>query len=137
MGRRLGARAAGADQAAPPVAGLPLLGLPAPVGRQPLRYLFDIGFTRDVWAHRIDIAVATDTEFVQDAAHDGRIVADYVAEWAGTHGRPFVLELTGPAGGTYSAGTGGEQVSIDVLQFVRTLAGRLPGDGVLRHPLPL
>ena len=31
-----------------PIAGLKLLNLPEPVGRQPLSYLFDIGFTRDV-----------------------------------------------------------------------------------------
>ena len=38
------------------IASMPLLNLPAPVGRQPVAYLFDIGFTRDVWAHRMDIA---------------------------------------------------------------------------------
>ncbi len=37
------------------IARLPLLNLPAPVGRQPLSYLFDVGFTRDVWMHRIDL----------------------------------------------------------------------------------
>lgn len=120
-----------------PLSSLPLLGLPEPVGRQPLRYLFDIGFTRDVWAHRIDIAVATGTTFEQDAEHDGRLVADLVAEWADTHGEPFVLELTGPAGGTFSSGAGGEQVSLDVIEFARVVSGRRPGEGVLRHPLPL
>ena len=120
-----------------PISSLPLLGLPQPVGRQPLRYLFDIGFTRDVWAHRIDIAVATDTSFEQDAPHDGRLIADLVAEWAATHGEPFILHLTGPAGATYISGTGGEQVSLDAIQFARTVSGRLTGTGVLRHPLPL
>jgi hypothetical protein len=48
------------------------------VGRKPLSYLFDIGFTRDVWAHRIDIAVATGMSFEQDAGHDGWLVADLV-----------------------------------------------------------
>jgi uncharacterized protein (TIGR03083 family) len=119
------------------ITSLPLLGLPEPVGRQPLRYLFDIGFTRDVWAHRIDIAVATGTTFEQDPGHDGRLIADLVAEWAGTHGEPFVLELTGPAGGTFSSGTGGERVSLDAIEFARTVSGRSPGAGVLRHPLPL
>ena len=120
-----------------PVASLPLLGLPEPVGRQPLLYLFDIGFTRDVWAHRIDIATATGTTFDADAEHDGRLVADLVAEWADTHGEPFTLELTGPAGATFSSGTGGEPVSLDVIEFARTISGRRPGQGVLRHPLPL
>lgn len=120
-----------------PIARLPLLKLPAPVGRQPLAYLFDIGFTRDVWAHRMDIAVATERAMDLDDEHDGRIVADIVAEWATTHGEPFVLELTGPAGGTFVAGRGGEEVSIDTLAFIAVLAERAEGSGVLRNILPL
>jgi uncharacterized protein (TIGR03083 family) len=120
-----------------PIAWLPLLKLPAPVGRKPVSYLFDMGFTRDVWMHRIDLTSAAGTEFDADAEHDGRIVADLVAEWAETHGEPFTLDLGGPAGGHYTAGTGGEHVEIDALEFCRTLAGRRSGEGVLRHPLPL
>jgi hypothetical protein len=71
------------------------------------------------------------------AAHDGRIVADIVAEWADIHGQPFELVLSGPAGGTFTQGAGGDCVEIDALDFVRTLSGRLPGVGVLSHPLPL
>jgi uncharacterized protein (TIGR03083 family) len=119
------------------IARLPLLNLPAPVGRQPLAYLFDIGFTRDVWAHRIDIAAATGHPMDLDADHDGRIVADIVTEWATTHGEPFTLDLTGPAGGTYTAGTGGEAVTVDTLDFITILAERAEGPGVLRHKLPL
>jgi uncharacterized protein (TIGR03083 family) len=120
-----------------PIARLPLLNLPAPVGRQPIGYLFDIGFTRDAWMHRIDIAEASGKSFDADPNHDGRMLADIVAEWAGTHGEPFVLELTGPAGGSYTAGNGGEHVTMDAVQFARVLAGRQPGKGVLAHPLPL
>jgi uncharacterized protein (TIGR03083 family) len=120
-----------------PLAALPLLDLPDPVGRQPLRYLTDVGFTRDTWMHRIDLAVATGKPLQVDAVHDGRIVADLVAEWASTHDDPFVLDLTGPAGGTFTAGGGGEEVTMDAVDFARTLAGRLPGKGVLAHQLPL
>lgn len=120
-----------------PIAGLKLLNLPAPIGRQPLAYLFDIGFTRDVWAHRIDIAHAVGTEPDHDAAHDGRIVADIVAEWAGTHGEPFVLTLTGPAGGTFVQGAAGDEIEIGVVDFVRVLAERTTAHGVLTHTLPL
>jgi uncharacterized protein (TIGR03083 family) len=119
------------------IARLPLLNLPAPVGRQPLAYLFDIGFTRDVWAHRIDIAAATGHPMDLDADHDGRIVADIVAEWATTHGEPFTLELTGPAGGSYTADGGGEAITVDTLDFITILADRAEGPGVLRHKLPL
>lgn len=120
-----------------PVAWLPVLNLPAPVGRKPLSYLFDMGFTRDVWMHRVDLAQAAGTPFDADPDHDGRIVADLVAEWASTHGEPFTLSLTGPAGGTYTSGEHGEHVELDAIEFCRTLAGRRTGTGVLRHPLPL
>jgi uncharacterized protein (TIGR03083 family) len=120
-----------------PIAKLPLLKLPDPVGRQSLGYLFNVGFTRDAWMHRIDLAEATGKPINADAGHDGRIVADLVAEWATTHGLPFVLELTGPAGGHFTQGAEGEQVSIDAITFARTLAERAHGDGVLSHPLPL
>ena len=119
------------------IARLPLLNLPQPVGRQRISYLFDIGFTRDVWAHRIDLATATGRPFDADPDHDGRILADCIAEWAGTHDEPFTLELDGPAGGRFSRGSGGETVRLDAIDFVRTLAQRTHGDGVLRHPLPL
>lgn len=120
-----------------PIARLPLLNLPAPVGRQPLSYLFDTGFTRDVWMHRIDLARATGKALDLDPGHDGRIVADLVAEWAGTHGEPFTLSLDGPAGGEYRSATGGEHVEQDAIDFCRILAGGGQGTGILRHPLPL
>jgi uncharacterized protein (TIGR03083 family) len=120
-----------------PIAWLPLINLPAPVGRKSVSYLFDMGFTRDVWAHRIDLTHAAGTVFDADAEHDGRIVADLVAEWAGTHGEPFTLTLTGPAGGQFASGENGERVEIEATEFCRTLAGRRAGEGVLRHPLPL
>lgn len=108
-----------------------------PIGWKPVNYLLEVGFTRDVWAHRIDIHAAIDRAMPLDAAHDGRLVADIVAEWAELHGEPFHLHLTGDAGGTFSQGDGGEHVEMDALDFIRTLAGRLPGTGVMRHPLPL
>jgi uncharacterized protein (TIGR03083 family) len=120
----------------PPARYLPLPFGP-PIGWAPLKYLLDVGFTRDVWAHRIDIHAAINRSMHLSAEHDGRLVADIVAEWASIHGQPFELVLDGPAGGKYSQGVEGERVEIDALDFVRTLAGRLPGAGVLSNPLPL
>jgi uncharacterized protein (TIGR03083 family) len=119
------------------IARLRLLDLPAPVGRQPLSYLFDMGFTRDVWMHRIDIERALGRQPDFDRDHDGRIVADIVAEWAAAHGEPFELVLSGPAGGTFASGAVGEHVETDIAEFCRCLTGRATADGVLRHPLPL
>jgi uncharacterized protein (TIGR03083 family) len=120
-----------------PIARLPLLNLPAPVGRQAVAYLFDMGFTRDVWMHRVDLARATGKPLDLDPDHDGRIVADIVAEWADTHGEPFTLELEGPAGARFTSGVGGDDIHLDAVEFCRILAERAHGDGVLRHPLPL
>ena len=121
-----------------PVRALPLLPLGPPVGRKPLGYLFDMGFTRDVWAHRIDIAQAIGRPMHVTPDHDGRIVADILAEWAKLHGEPFTLHLTGAAAGTYTSGSPGEQEQeLDALEFIRILAGRATGSGVLCHTLPL
>jgi len=120
----------------PPVRYLPIPFGP-PIGWVALKYLLDVGFTRDVWAHRIDIHAAIDREMSLTAEHDGRLVADIVLEWAAIHGEPFELVLEGPAGGEFSQGVGGERVEIDAIDFIRVLSGRLAGTGVLSHPLPL
>jgi hypothetical protein len=119
-----------------PIRHLPLP-LGPPVGWTGLWYLLDVGFTRDVWAHRIDLEAATGRPLDLRADHDGRLVADLLAEWASVHGEPFELVLTGPAGGSYTQGVGGERIELDAVQFVRTLCGRRPGAGVLAHPFPL
>ena len=119
-----------------PIRHLPLP-IGPPVGWKGLWYLLDVGFTRDVWAHRIDLCEATGRAMEPTPEHDGRLVADLVAEWATIYGHSFELVLDGPAGGTFSQGVGGEHVEIDAIQFVRTLCGRRPGAGVLTHEFPL
>jgi uncharacterized protein (TIGR03083 family) len=120
----------------PPMRYLPIPFGP-PVGWKPLKYLLDVGFTRDVWAHRIDIHAVINRPMNLTADHDGRLVADIVTEWAAIHGEPFELVLGGPAGGKFTQGVDGERVEIDAIEFIRVLAGRRPGTGVLGHPLPL
>lgn len=125
------------------------VGLPAPFGRIPvplstgtgsmasdlparvsLRYLNDVVLTRDVLLHRIDIARATDRDPRLGGA-DRDIVADAVADWADAHGRPFVLELEGPAGGRWQRGQGGPHLRSDVVGFCRAVTGRCEADGLL------
>jgi len=101
-----------------------------------LGYLIDIIYLRDAWMHRVDTADATGRELVLTPEHDGRIVADVVAEWARRHGRSFTLELTGPAGGTFTAGTGGEPTVIDAVEFCRLLAGRGEPTGLFTTIVP-
>jgi uncharacterized protein (TIGR03083 family) len=104
--------------------------------RWKLGYLLDVILTRDVWTHRADMAAATGQEFVVTPDHDGRIVADVVREWAAKHGQPFTLVLTGPAGGTYSQGEGGEHHELDAVEFCRILSGRGTGTGLLTQGVP-
>jgi uncharacterized protein (TIGR03083 family) len=99
-------------------------------------YLLDVILTRDPWMHRVDIARATDRPMVLTAEHDGRIVADVVAEWARRHGQPFSLTLTGPAGGEFVAGDGGDPITIDAVEFCRILSGRTQGAGLLSQAVP-
>jgi uncharacterized protein (TIGR03083 family) len=99
-------------------------------------YLVDIILTRDSWMHRVDISRATGRPLDLTAAHDGRLVADVVAEWARRHGKPFTLQLTGPAGGSYTVGGGGEELTLDAVEFCRTLSGRMTGTGLLAQEVP-
>jgi uncharacterized protein (TIGR03083 family) len=104
-----------------------------------LGYLIDTIYLRDLWMHRIDVAQALGQTAELSAGHDGRIVADVVAEWARRHGRPFVLDLSGPAGGTYTQDEHlpeAERNSLDAVDFCRTLAGRAPATGLLTTIVP-
>ena len=106
-------------------------------GEWTVGYLFDILQTRDPWLHRVaDIAEATGRPPTLTAAHDGRLVADVVADWARRHGRPFQLRLTGPAGGAFVQGDGGDDLEVDAVQFCRILSGRAEGEGLLTWRVP-
>jgi len=89
-------------------------------------YLTDVILTRDPWMHRLDLARATGQDLALTADHDRLIVADIVAEWARRHGQSNRLELTGPAGGSWSFGAGGEEIVMDAADFCRVISGR-PG----------
>lgn len=104
-----------------------------------LGYLIDTVYLRDLWMHRVDMARALDRPIELSAGHDGRIVADVVADWARRHGQAFVADLSGTAGGTYArhpAAPGAEHVSLDAVEFCRTLAGRAHGPGLLATVVP-
>ena len=113
------------------------IGIDAPVVEKwALGYLIDVIYLRDAWMHRVDTAAATGGELVLTPEHDGRIVADVVAEWSRRHGAPFTLELTGAAGDTYRSGDGGEPIVIDAVEFCCLLAGRGEATGLLTTIVP-
>jgi hypothetical protein len=99
-------------------------------------YLIDVIFTRDPWLHRVDIARASGARNTLTADHDGVIVDDVVREWSHRHGQPFTLNLTGPAGGSWSIGSDGPQLSLDAIDFCRSVSGRAPADGLLATQVP-
>ena len=104
-----------------------------------LGYLIDTIYLRDAWMHRVDVTRATGAALALTPDHDGRIVADVVAEWARRHGQPFTLRLGGPAGGTFTSGTQSAAdpvIEIDAVQFCRVLAGRSAGEGLLTTIVP-
>ncbi len=102
-----------------------------PLGTAPLGYLLGPIYTRDAWMHRVDIAQATGRRLELSADHDGAIVQDVVAEWAQLHGQPYELTLTGPAGGRWRRGHGGEVLELDAVTFCLTVSGRAAGAGLL------
>ncbi len=126
--------------------------LPGPMGRMiripvevgplnevwSLGYLNDIILTRDTWMHRVDLVRAIGSDMVLTADHDGRIVADVVAEWATRHGKPFVLTLTGPAGRMFTApgSEAPETITVDAVEFCRIVSARADGPGLLGQFAP-
>ena len=99
-------------------------------------YVIDVILTRDPWMHRIDIAQATGRGLKLTADHDGVLVADVVQDWADRHVQPYDLTLTGPAGGHWSAGTGGPELELDAVEFCRIVSGRGTGEGLLGTRVP-
>jgi len=121
-----------------------LVSFPVEIGsiseRWRLGYLIDVILTRDAWLHRIDLCRAIGAEPMLTADHDGRILADVVAEWARRHGQPYHLVLTGPAGGMFSASDDGdddgESIELDAVEFCRILSGRAAGAGLMTTEVP-
>ena len=137
---RLGPKATRARHRAPGFIRRRTLPIPQQVGRRSedwtVGYLLDVILTRDPWMHRVDITRVTGAEHVVTAEHDGLIVANVVTEWAGRHGQPFTLRLSGPAGGSWTSGDGGPLVQLDAVEYCRILSGRSPGDDLLAAQVP-
>lgn len=118
--RDASARGVRARSRIPALVRAPRLPMPPPLGSASLGYLNGPIFTRDAWMHRMDLCRATRRAPVLTATHDGRIVADVVADWRDDI-RPG-LELTGPAGGRF--GPDSPSHRYDAIEFCRALAGR-------------
>ncbi|GAA5160090.1 maleylpyruvate isomerase family mycothiol-dependent enzyme [Ornithinimicrobium tianjinense] len=104
-----------------------VLGMPKRIN---IGHLVDVILSRDVFMHRVDISRAVGRNLVP-TDNDRRLVEDAVKEWAGRHGQPVEVDLTGPAGGTFVQGSGGPRIEMDAVEFCRVLSGRAPGQGLL------
>ena len=101
-----------------------------------LGYLLDTILTRDILMHRIDLARAVGVSPDLGGPHAHRLVSDIVAEWARRHEQPFELTLNGDAGGSFRAGTDGETLELETVEFLRILSGRGTGAGLLAQQVP-
>ena len=101
-----------------------------------LGYLVDVILTRDAWMHRIDLCRAIDRDAGADADHDGRIVADVVAEWGRRHGAPYRLSLTGPRAAHSPPARPTTSSRWTRVEFCRVVSGRESGSGLLAVQVP-
>lgn len=137
---RYGAKAARARRRTPPF--IRRRRLPDPQRVNDVEEVWTIGFltdvilTRDPWLHRIEVARAIGAEPHHTAEHDGVIVDDVVREWASRHGQPCTLRLTGPAGGSWTLGTGGPRIELDTVDFALRVSRRAPAELVFDMEVP-
>lgn len=110
-----------------------MTGLPATVS---MGTLMDVIYTRDLWLHAVDIERATGVKADRTGDIDRIMVHDVVADWMEGHGQPVTLHLTGPAGGSFASSTGARpEMTLDAIEWARTVSGREEGQGLLAHPV--
>lgn len=112
--------------------GSAMAGLPRTIR---LQQLLEVVYTRDVWLHTVDIERATGVEADRSGPVDRRVVHDAVADWLQAHGQPVVLHLTGTAPGSFRQGADGPEMTLDAVEWARTVSGRRAGKGLLAHPV--
>lgn len=118
---------------------LPLPAPPPKGGLMSVAYLTDTILPRDLWMHRLDLALATGRPFVQTPEHDGRVLALVVRDLVGPLARALgpasvVYEVTGPAGATWRLGRSvapTAAISMDALAFAQLSSQRIRAADVL------
>ncbi|MDQ4076338.1 MAG: maleylpyruvate isomerase family mycothiol-dependent enzyme [Chloroflexota bacterium] len=131
--REVGPKAIGTRQRLPWLLRALVIPFGPPLGTVNLAYLTDLIYSRDMWSHRLDICQATGREMVLSPKHDGRIVELIVRDLAKTlpralDGASIVLNLVGPAGGTWRIGESSEPeatIRMDALDFCLLASGRM------------
>lgn len=101
----------------------------------PLAYLLDVIYTRDIWMHRIDIARATGCDLPDSGAEPlvvAQVVRDLARAWPA---EPIVLTLRGGVGGTWPIGSVDEitdpaRIELDTVAACRVWSGRSDETGL-------
>lgn len=112
-----------------------LRSLQLPVGtgvRVPLQFFVDVILPRDMWMHRMEIALATGHPIVRTAEHEGRLTTLVMRDLArrlSPHlaGRSVVYRLVGPDGGAFRYGDAAETgavIAMDTVDFHLLASGR-------------
>ncbi len=106
---------------------LPVMGAQVPVS-----YLLDVIYPRDIWMHRIELALSTGHPVTRTAEHDGRLTAlvmrDLTLRLSPVLGdRAVIYHLTGPDGGSFRYGAGAStevEITMDSVDFHMLASGR-------------
>ena len=114
---------------------LPVAGVKAPV-----RYLLDVIYPRDMWMHRMELALATGRPIIRTTDHEGRLTALVMRDLSlrlnrALVNRSIVYRLAGPDGGVYHFGpsTSPEVVlAMDCVEFHLLASGRKSAADVRR-----
>lgn len=118
--------------------------LQLPIGtgvRVPVHVFVDVILPRDMWMHRMEIALATGRDIVRTAEHEGRLTALVMRDLArrlipGLGDASIIYHLAGPDGGTFQYGSvsmPGTTLTMDTVDFHLLASGRLsPGEARAR-----
>ncbi|HZS94850.1 MAG TPA: maleylpyruvate isomerase family mycothiol-dependent enzyme [Chloroflexota bacterium] len=114
----------------------PMRSLRLPIGIGvivPVQAFVDVILPRDMWMHRMEIAIATGRPIVRAAEHEGRLTAlvmrDLARQLTPALGEtPIIYRLTGPDGGNFRFGpdaTPFSTLTMDTVDFHLLASGRM------------
>ncbi len=106
--------------------------LPIAGARAPVHYLTDVIYPRDMWMHRMEIALATGHSIIRTSDHEGRLTALVMRDLArrltpDLGSRTAVYRLIGPDGGAFRFGARHAPdcvISMDTVDFHLLASGR-------------
>ena len=113
--------------------------LPVVGARVPVSYLLDVIYPRDIWMHRIELALSTGGDVVRTTEHDGRLTALVMRDLARRltpvlDNRSVVYVLNGADGGAYRFGpdtSPAAVLTLDAIDFHLLASGRMTASDAL------